>query len=133
MARSNATQVAADLAVLATETRAAVHAVVVSYGAILNSGVQRNASGRPGPNVVTGNYRRSITRRTELRATTSTATVGTNAPEGRRLELGFSGVDAIGRRYNQPPFFHFSPALDEVAVPFTAAVQAAATPGRGRS
>ena len=38
--------------------------------------------------------------------------VGTDAPFGRRLELGFVGVDSIGRNYNQPPYPHFGPAWD---------------------
>ncbi|MEV0446303.1 hypothetical protein AB0I46_46175, partial [Streptomyces spectabilis] len=39
------------------------------------------------------------------------AEVGTNAPQGRRLEFGFVGVDSLGRHYNQPPFPHLGPAV----------------------
>lgn len=44
-----------------------------------------------------------------------TAIVGTNAPQGRRLEFGFVGADALGRVYNQPPFPHVGPAVEEQA------------------
>jgi hypothetical protein len=73
--------------------------------------IRGNASGRPGPNVITGAYRNSW--RAEHRRIPHGAecTIGTNAPQGRRLEFGFVGVDSIGRHYNQPPFPHVQPAL----------------------
>jgi hypothetical protein len=73
--------------------------------------IRGNASGRPGPNVITGAYRNSW--RSEHRRIPYGAecTLGTDAPQGRRLEFGFVGVDSIGRHYNQPPFPHVQPAL----------------------
>lgn len=70
------------------------------------------ASGRPGPNVITGDYRGSWhpgpTRRLPYGAQ---CTIGTDRPQGRRLEFGFVGTDSLGRTYNQPPFPHVQPAL----------------------
>lgn len=81
-------------------------------GQLLESRIKANASGRPGPNVITGAYRRSWSHRGvagELRVD-----VYTNAPQGRRLEQGFVGRDSLGRIYNQPAFPHVEPALLEV-------------------
>lgn len=73
--------------------------------------IRGNASGRPGPNVITGAYRSSW--RSELHGLPYGAqcTIGTSLPYGRRLEFGFSGTDSIGRTYAQPPFPHVQPAL----------------------
>jgi hypothetical protein len=125
---STPTQVAADLALLAVETAGQVHAATIAWTAELQAAVQRNASGRPGPNVITGHYRRSINRRTEKRATGSVGQVGTDHPAGRRLEMGFKGTDSLGRSYDQPAYPHFGPALDEVAPKFEEALAAIAKP-----
>lgn len=70
------------------------------------------ASGRPGPNVITGDFRRSITNQ---KATTEGSEiagyVGSNAAQARRLELGFVGTDALGRNYNQPPYPWLTPTI----------------------
>ncbi len=126
---STPNQVAADLLGVSAKTSLAIHGVVVVYTARLQNAVQRNASGRPGPNAPTGNYRRSINRRTVRRVAESEGGVGSSAPQARRLELGFNGSDALGRNYNQPAFPHFSPALDEIEPQFRDAVEAAAWPG----
>lgn len=102
-------------------------AVVRKWGLLLRTKVMGRASGRPGPRVVTGNYRRSITAEFGRQGGAHTAIVGTNAPQGRRLEYGFVGSDALGRHYNQPPFPHFNPAADEVEGPFTEEVARLAT------
>lgn len=101
-------------------------AVVRHYGQLMMTRVQANASGRPGPNAPTGNYRRSI--HVEFsQGSGLIAMVGTNAPQGRRLEFGFVGVDSLGRHYNQPPFPHFGPAAREIEPQFIAALAAVAT------
>ncbi|MGX1668612.1 HK97 gp10 family phage protein [Streptomyces sp. NPDC055400] len=74
--------------------------------------VQRNASGRPGPRVITGRYRASWQSDAHRAGPVIVAEVGTNAPQGRRLEFGFVGVDSLGRHYNQPPFPHLGPAVN---------------------
>jgi hypothetical protein len=129
---STPTQVAADLAALALATQRKVHTATIAFTAELQAAVQRNASGRPGPNVITGHYRRSINRRTEKRVDGSVGQVGTDAPQARRLEFGFRGTDSRGRSYDQPAFPHFGPALDEVAPKFEAAIAEIATPPKGR-
>ncbi|MEV6942992.1 HK97 gp10 family phage protein [Streptomyces sp. NPDC051172] len=75
--------------------------------------VQRNASGRPGPRVITGKYRASWQSDVHRAGTVIVAEVGTNAPQGRRLEFGFVGVDSLGRHYNQPPYPHLGPAVEQ--------------------
>jgi hypothetical protein len=75
--------------------------------------VKLNASGRPGPRRVTGDYTRSMNLQAAHAASGRvTVTVGTNAVQGPRLEFGFHGTDSLGRRYNQPPFPHWRPAFE---------------------
>jgi hypothetical protein len=77
--------------------------------------IRQNASGRPGPNVITGQYRASW--RAEIRGIPYGAecTIGTNAPQGRRLEFGFWDMtDSIGRHFFQPPYPHVQPALGAI-------------------
>ncbi|MGW5529386.1 hypothetical protein [Streptomyces xanthochromogenes] len=73
--------------------------------------IRGGASGRPGPNVITGTYRNSWQSVTTATPYGAQCTIGTNAPQGRRLEFGFVGADARGRVYNQSPFPHVQPAL----------------------
>ncbi|MEU5683592.1 hypothetical protein DEJ48_36660 [Streptomyces venezuelae] len=73
--------------------------------------VQHNASGRPGPRVITGQYRASWQSDVHRAGPVIVAEVGTNAPQGRRLEFGFVGADSLGRHYNQRPFPHLGPAV----------------------
>lgn len=82
------------------------------------------ASGRPGPNVITDDYRGSWkpddTRRLPHGAT---CTLGTDRVQGPRLEWGFVGIDAIGRHYNQPPFPHVQPALPFIGATLLASMR----------
>ncbi|MFH8294968.1 hypothetical protein [Streptomyces sp. NPDC018059] len=73
--------------------------------------IQAAASGRPGPNVITGRYRASWQTQSFPHGHGAMAIVGTFAPQGRRLELGFYGADSLGRIYAQQPFPHVAPAL----------------------
>ncbi len=66
--------------------------------------IRKNASGRPGPDVVTGVYRDSWGISGDM--------VTTRHPAALRLEFGYVGVDSLGRDYNQPPFPHVRPALE---------------------
>jgi hypothetical protein len=129
---SSPEQVAFDLIELAATRINLTHKVVVHYGALLQSEVKRNASkprsGPPGPRLLTGNYVRSINRRTTRRADTSVTEVGSNAPQARRLELGFTGVDSLGRHYDQPPYPHYAPALEKIRPAFEAAIAAIGVP-----
>lgn len=90
---------------------------VVHHTQLLRTRVMAKASGRPGPNAPTGDYRRSISMRVERGAWT-TGHVGTNKPQGRRLELGFVGPDSLGRHFPYRPYPHFGPAMDEIGPEF---------------
>lgn len=111
---SNANIIAAQLQLRSAASSATVRGVVIQHAMLLQTRVKANASGRPGPNAPTGDYRRSIRRQTgsSTQAGGVTAEVGTDAPQGRRLEYGFTGVDSRGRYYDQQPYPHFGPALD---------------------
>ncbi len=97
---------------------------VVQFGALLLTKVKANASGRPGPNTVTGDYRRSWSVKYSSGVGGRVASVGTNKPQGRRLEFGFVGVDSLGRVYDQPPFPHVQPAADEIEPQFLGTIEA---------
>jgi len=73
--------------------------------------IKGHASGRPGPNVITGQYRNSWQVEKRHLPHGAQCTIGTEEPYGRRLEFGFVGADSLGRVYNQPPFPHVQPAL----------------------
>lgn len=95
----------------AMKVRPAIEKAVKHTGEMGIARIRGNASGRPGPNVVTGAYRNSW--RPEMTALPYGAqcTIGTDLPYGRRLEFGFTGTDSLGRSYAQPPFPHVQPAL----------------------
>ncbi len=118
-----------DLGVIqATQGRALtleaeVSQLVSHYGQLLNTRIKAKASGRPGPNAPTGDYRRSWTHKVSQDGPTTTSTNGTNAPQGRRLEFGFVGADSLGRVYNQPPYPHAGPAFDEIAPQFLKSIE----------
>jgi hypothetical protein len=73
----------------------------------------RPASRAGGPGVVTGFMRNSIAAQQSgpLGDFSWITTVYPGGPYYRRLELGFTGTDSIGRRYNQPPYPFMGPAL----------------------
>lgn len=73
--------------------------------------IRGNASGRPGPNIITGQYWASWQSVTRAIPYGAQCTLGTDRPQGRRLEFGFTGIDSIGRYYDQPPFPHVGPAI----------------------
>ena len=85
--------------------------IVGHHAQLLLTQIQSHASGRPGPNAPTGDYRRSWSINTPHNGSRE---VGTNRPQGRRLENGFVGADSLGRVYNQPPFPHVEPAVGVV-------------------
>lgn len=121
----NAELVARRLEQVGDVAWAAVVAVVIAHGLLAETAVKRHASGRPGPNAPTGDYRRSWETKLIRDGDSVYSVTGTNRPQGRRLEYGFHGVDALGRHYNQPPFPHVQPARDEVEPLLRAAVLAA--------
>ena len=74
--------------------------------------VRGNVSGRPGPRVITGDFRRSWSGDTVSEGSVVFGQIGSNSPQGRRLNYGFDGVDSLGRRYRQPPY-PFIPQSEE--------------------
>lgn len=104
-------ELAAKLELAAKKVGPAIAHAVEHTGTLGQARIRGNASGRPGPNVITGAYRNSWQTDTRRIPHGAICTLGTNAPQGRRLEFGFVGMDSIGRNYNQPPFPHVQPAL----------------------
>jgi hypothetical protein len=92
---------------------AAGRAAVAEAGALLEKTAKQNASGRPGPNVVTGTLRRSIrTAPIEPWGVRGWQTnVSPTVVYGRRVELGFRGADARGRHFNQRGYPYMGPAV----------------------
>ncbi|MFF8910511.1 HK97 gp10 family phage protein [Streptomyces olivaceoviridis] len=93
-----------------------VNRTVQQQARLLRALIQERASGRPGPNVITGAYRGSW--RTEAFGVPDGggAEVGTDKPQGRRLEYGFWDMtDSIGRHFFQPPYPHVGPAVNELS------------------
>lgn len=119
-ASSNAAQIAAQFDARAVSTLPEVTGVVRHYAMLLETRIKAKASGRPGPNAPTGDYRRSWTHEVSSNGVSVTAVVGTSKPQARRLEFGFVGQDSLGRVYNQPPFPHVGPAVEEISPLFLA-------------
>jgi hypothetical protein len=99
-----------------TKTRMLLDEATQDHGRRLLDATVRNASGRPGPNIITGHYRQSFV----LEFRDGGAYVSNSDPQAHRLEYGFVGLDSLGREYNQPPFPHFGPAILEVRPLFIA-------------
>lgn len=112
---------AGELAAAGARAGAMGLALTTRYGIQLQAQVKSNAAGRPGPRIITGDYNRSISVETGFDGGAIITRVGTNRPQGRRLEFGFHGVDSLGRKYDQPAYAHFGPALDKVGPEFEAA------------
>ncbi|WP_282795781.1 hypothetical protein [Streptomyces sp. CC224B] len=104
-------QLARALEAAAARVGPATGAAVRHEATALHALIQAAASGRPGPNRITGRYLASWRQQIQPRAHGASATVGTFAAQARRLELGFYGTDALGRDYAQRPFPHVAPAL----------------------
>ncbi|MFJ3248458.1 hypothetical protein [Streptomyces sp. NPDC086782] len=113
-AYSNAAQIAAALQGRAERVLPQTVSVVRHYAMLLETRIKANASGRPGPNVITGDYRRSWTHEVQVAGDLVTGVVGTSKPQGRRLEYGYVGPDSLGRIFHQPPRAHVGPAVEAV-------------------
>ena len=104
-------------------TTAAVH----QFAVLLAERIQTAASGRPGPNIVSGNLYGSIAIDHTLGDVDGwgVATVYTDTVYAPRLELGFYGTDSLGRSYNQPPYPFFSRAVEGSVDEFRDVIQRA--------
>ncbi|MER5642053.1 hypothetical protein ABT095_34590 [Kitasatospora sp. NPDC002227] len=129
-AYSNGAQIAAQLEARAAALLPAAVSVVRHHAMLLETAIKANASGRPGPNAPTGDYRRSWTHELQVTAAGVEAVVGTAKPQAGRLEYGFVGPDIIGRVFHQPPYPHVGPAVERVAPLFLAAMGRIAEVGR---
>lgn len=125
---TNAHMVAAELRGYDLETRIKVAGVVRTYGTLLETRIKANASGRPGPRAVTGDYRRTWHATFTQTATAPASRVGTSAPQAARLEYGFVGADRLGRVYNQQPYPHVAPAVAKTQPEFLLALERAVQP-----
>lgn len=118
---ADAYRVAAEFTAAGNVAPKKINSITRMYGQLLKTKVQAHASGRPGPNAPTGEYRGEV----NVVMEDETAHVGTNQPQGWRLEKGFFGTDSLGRTYNQPPYPHFGPAVDEIEGPYLRAIMGA--------
>lgn len=109
-------QLAAGIARLSDTVPAELENLTTNLAMMGVARVKLNASGRPGPRRVTGDYTRTINVQFSRSASGIEASIGTNAVQALRLEYGFRGTDSLGRRYNQPPYRHFAPAYEWLAV-----------------
>ena len=116
--RTNAGQVATELAEVAARLDASIVRTTRDTGALLRTAVQERAPRGPGPKA--GRYRRSwrVKFQSSLRGA-AVATVGTDEPYGYRLEAGFEGDG-----FSQPPQPHVEPALAEIGPVFIASIEA---------
>jgi hypothetical protein len=81
--------------------------------------IRERASGRPGPNVITGQYLASWRIESFPVPDGGGAEIGTDAAQARRLEYGFYDMtDSIGRHFYQVPRPHVDPAVDELSHEF---------------
>jgi hypothetical protein len=93
-----------------TRASAAARAAVAESAAELEKEAKKNASGRPGPNVITGTLRRGIkhTPIVPFGVRGWATEVGPTVIYSRRIELGFAGPDSLGRVFDPTkryPFF----------------------------
>lgn len=72
----------------------------------------KNASGRPGPEIVSGEFVSKMEVRIDGDGMGFTA--GNPSPQAARLEMGFVGVDRAGRHYRQPSYPWLVPTFIEI-------------------
>ena len=103
-----------------------VNRTVQQQARLLRAMIRWNASGRPGPNIITGQYFDSWRTEPFPVPDGGGAVVGTDQPQGRRLEFGFWDMtDSLGRHFFQPPYAHVEPAVHELSAEYEDAFKAA--------
>lgn len=113
---NGASSLIAELEAAATRAAVVVEAVVDTAAEAMVAAVRANATGRPGPEDLTGDYLASW----DVESVDGDSpeeisrSVGTDAVQGHRLEWGFIGTDSAGREYDQPPYPHMGPAGDAI-------------------
>jgi hypothetical protein len=92
-----------------------VNRTVQQQGRLLRALIMERASGRPGPNVISGDYRGSWTPEPFDVPDGGGVVIGTREPQGRRLEYGFYDMtDSLGRHFFQVPRPHVGPSVNEL-------------------
>lgn len=92
-----------------------INRTVQQQGRLLRALIMERASGRPGPNVISGDYRGSWEPEPFGVPDGGGVEVGTREPQGRRLEYGFYDMtDSIGRHFFQRPLPHVGPSVNEL-------------------
>lgn len=119
---SNAFAIATAIRGGGMRTGARVFTITRLYTLMMQARVKANASGRPGPRIITGDYNRSISGQVEVTGGSVVGIVSSLAPQAARLEYGFDSEDSRGRRYSQPPYAHFGPGFDAIAPMYEAAI-----------
>lgn len=109
MSVSNADDITRWLADLARWGQRGGRQALFKGGLYLEGQVKARVQGRPGPRRITGNCLGSWS--TQQLGGELAVSVGSNAPQARRLEYGFHGADSLGRVYSQPAFPHLEPAV----------------------
>jgi hypothetical protein len=103
-----------------------VNRTVQQQARLARAMIRYNASGRPGPNIITGQYFDSWRIEPFGVPDGGGATIGTDRPQGRRLEFGFFNMrDSLGRLFFQPPYPHVEPAVRELSAEYEDAFKAA--------
>jgi hypothetical protein len=89
---------------------------VQQQGRLLRALIMERASGRPGPNVISGDYRGSWEPEPFAVPDGGGVEIGTRQPQGRRLEYGFYDMtDSLGRHFFQIPRPHVEPSVNELS------------------
>ena len=91
---------------------------IAEIAAKLEELAKQKASGRPGPEVISGHLRGGIKVAPIVRISGHSwgTEVGPTMIYSRRVELGFKNTDALGRTYTQPGYPYFIPAYEEVSI-----------------
>lgn len=77
--------------------------------------IRANAQGRPGPRRIWGDYLRSWDSQVQRVGDNKVlGIIGSDAPQGPKLEYGWDGEDSLGRYSFQPPYPHIGPAVPEI-------------------
>lgn len=82
---------------------------IENAAAKLRDRARDHSQGRPGPNVITGQFRDAWT----YAVGGESATVANGSVYAARLEFGFFGRDSIGRFVHAPPYPSLQPAIAE--------------------
>jgi len=109
------TEFGAALTRVSSELDAASKRAIARAAAEVEKAAKENASGAPGPDVVTGTLRRGVQHTPVHRVGLFgwQSEVGPTVIYSRRIDLGFKGTDSLGRIYSQEAKPFFTPAWEK--------------------